>query len=160
MSSPRFAPAPRALSRAAVLSLALLAAACGDDSDVGKTYPVSGKVLLNGEPLVAKTTTILLKPDTAKGNTTSFEPAASVDSSGNYTVFTKKKRGAPPGWYKVIVTATATESPAPASKRPLKQRPLPESLVPGKYAQAATTPLQIEVVESPAAGAYDLVLTK
>src|SRR5262245_32767411 len=160
MASPRSVPTPRSPIRAALLLFVLLVIGCSDGSGVGKTYPVSGKVIVSGEPLVAKTATVLLKPNAAKGNTTPFEPAASVDSSGTYTVLTKKKRGAPPGWYKVIVTATATESTPPTSKGPLNKRPLPQSLVPGKYAQATTTPLEIEVVESPAAGAYDLTLTK
>jgi hypothetical protein len=148
-----------ALLPAAALLLALPASGC-NDGGVGKTYPVSGKVLLDGQPLVAKSATVLFKPDASKGNTSPFEPVASVDSGGNYTLYTRKQRGAPPGWYKVLVTATAEESAAPDSKKPLKKRPLPQSLVPGKYAQATTTPLQIEVVESPAAGAYDLTLTK
>src|SRR5262245_59045081 len=155
---------PRLSKRAAVLPLALvlllipLAPGCGDDG-VGKTYPVAGSVTIDGEPLVSKTAVVLFKPDAAKGNTTPHEPAASLDSSGNYTLYTKKQRGAPAGWYKVVVTATETESPPPA-KGPVTKRPLPRSLVPGKYGQATTTPLEIEVVSTPASGAYDLKLTK
>src|SRR5262249_53600865 len=137
----------------ALLLLALVASGCGNN-EVGKTYPVRGTVTIDGEPLVSKTAVVLFKPDAAKGNTTPFEPAASVDSSGGYVIQTRKQRGAPPGWYKVIVTATETESPPP-SKGPVNKRPLPRSLVPGKYGQATTTPLDVEVVESPTAGAYD-----
>src|SRR5262245_38555371 len=88
MSSLRSVPGLGSSFRLGLLLVVLLAVGCGDDSGVGKTYPVSGKVTLNGEPLIAKTATVLFKPDVAKGNTTTFEPAASVDSSGNYTVFT------------------------------------------------------------------------
>jgi hypothetical protein len=155
---------PRILSRVApllpalVLPLALLASGCGDGG-VGKTYRVNGKVTLNGELLVSKTAVVLFKPDTAKGNTTSFDPAGSLDSSGNYTLYTKTQRGAPPGWYKVIVTATESASP-PVSKQPRRERPLPISLIPAKYGLAKSTPLNIEVVESPASSAYDLILSK
>ena len=158
MSLRNLSRAVRSLLAAALL-LALAASGCGD-AGVGKTYRVSGKVTLEGQPLVAKTATVVFKPNAAKGNTSPFEPAASVDSSGDYTLYTKTQRGAPPGWYKVIVTATGTESAPPASKKPLRERPLPQSLVPGKYGQDKTTPLEIEVVEGPAPGAYDLTLTK
>lgn len=155
----RASPRAPALLAVLVLPLALAAPGCGGDEGVGKTYPVRGQVTLDGQPLDSRTAVVLLKADAAKGNTTPFEPAASVDSSGSYTVYTKKQRGAPPGWYKVIVTATETESPQP-TKGGLSKRPLPRSLVPGKYGQAKTTPLSIEVVESAAAGSYDLKIEK
>src|SRR5262245_27234201 len=85
--------------------LALLAAGCAD-SGVGKTYPVRGKVTIDGVPLTAPNTVILFKPDTAKGNNSPFEPTGTVDGEGNYTLRTKGKKGAPPGWYRVAVTAT------------------------------------------------------
>src|SRR5262245_21888782 len=106
----------------AAFLLGLLSAGCGD-SEVGKTYPVHGKVTLNGQPLVAKSAIVTFKPIAAKSNTTPFEPAASVDSSGNYTLYTKTRRGAPPGWYKVIVTAIDAESSPASAKGPLKRRP-------------------------------------
>lgn len=143
---------------AAVLT-ALAVPGCGDDG-VGRTYAVRGKVTLDGAPLVAKTATVLFKPDADRGNTTPYEPVGTVDSTGTYSLYTKSRRGAPPGWYKVIVTATTSESAPPAPGKPLHQRPVPQSLVPGRYAQAKTTPLQVEVVESPAEGAYDLKLAK
>ena len=151
---------PRATSlviSAAVL-LGLLAAGCGD-AGVGKTYAVSGKVTLDGQPLVAKSAIVSFKPIAAKGNTTPFEPAANVDSSGNYILYTNTQRGAPPGWYKVIVTAIEPALPAANPNKPLTQRPAPKSLVPAKYGQERTTPLEIEVVESPSEGTYDLKLT-
>src|SRR5262245_45987082 len=154
----------RKLSRAAALLaaallLALPASGCGGDDGVGKTSPVRGKVTLDGEPLVSKPATVGFKPDASKGNTTTFEPAASVDSSGNYTLLTKKRSGAPAGWYKVVVTATGMASEPPDPKQPVTKRPVPKSLVPGKYGQASTTPLLVEVVASPGDGAYDLKLS-
>src|SRR4051812_344013 len=129
---------PRHLFRASrlvtpVLFLALPAFGCGDGG-VGKTHPVSGKVTVNGQPLVVKSAVVLFKPNAAKGNTSSFEPTGTVDSSGNYTLYTKTKRGAPPGWYKVLVTAVADPTP-PTGKGALTKRPVPKSLVPAKYGQ-------------------------
>jgi hypothetical protein len=142
---------------ATALVLTLLAPGCGDSSGVGKTLPVRGKITLNNEPLVAESTVVLFKPDAARGNSSPFEPAGSVDAEGNYTLVTKGRSGAPPGWYKVIVTAA--EAPKGDPKGPRRQRPLPRSLVPARYGQAKTTDLAIEVVENPADGAYDLKLT-
>ena len=142
---------------AAALVAICLAAGCGDTSGVGKTFPVSGKLTLDDKPLTAASTIVLFKPDGAKGNTTPFEPTGTVDGEGNYRLFTKGQRGAPPGWYKVVVTAT--EYRPEEVKGPRRHHPTPKSLVPGKYGQAATTPVVVEVVENPGPGAYDVKLT-
>ena len=79
-------------------------------------------------------------------------------ASGKYTLVTNGRKGAPPGWYKVAVTATA---PAELdTKRGPSHHPVPKSLLPAKYGQAKTTDLLIEVVEHPAPGAYDLKLSR
>jgi hypothetical protein len=131
---------------------------CGDKSGVGLTYPVRGKVTLNGQPLSVESAIVLFKPDTSKGNTSPFEPTGVVDKDGNYAVKTQGKRGAPPGWYRVIVTAT--DSIAEPAKDPKKGHPHPRSLVPAKYGLAKTTDLFVEVVEDPLPGAFDLKLKK
>jgi hypothetical protein len=136
-----------------LLGLALVVG-CSDDG-IGVTHPVSGTVSVGNSPLAAQSATVMLKPNVAKGNTTKFEPAGSVDSSGKYVVYTQTRRGAPPGWYKVMVAATGD---APAGKVSSKSRPIPKSVVSPKYGQVGTTPLEVEVVASPAAGAYDLKL--
>jgi hypothetical protein len=137
---------------------ALSAAGCGDASGVGTTYPVSGRITLNGEPLVAGNAMILFKPDAHRGNLSPFEPAGIPDAEGHYRLSTKGKSGAPPGWYKVIVTASTVE--VGAAKDARHGHPHPKSLVPAKYGQAATTELSVEVVESAAPGAYDLKLAR
>jgi hypothetical protein len=131
---------------------------CADDSGVGKTYPVQGRIAVSGEPLTAESTTVLFKPDASKGNTHPFEPAGTVDDDGNYTLLTKNKNGAPLGWYKVVVTALASEPVHPKGLH--HSRPVAQSLLPPKYGQAKTTDLIVEVVEHPAPGAYDLKLRK
>jgi hypothetical protein len=158
---PRFRSAPLwplSLPATAALLWGLMASGCGDASGVGKTYPVNGNVSIDGEPLVAKTTVVLFKPDLARANVSPFEPSGTVDATGRYALFTKGKKGAPPGWYKVIVTANAPETTAPTGKR--LHHPHPKSLLPAKYGLAKTTDLAVEVVESPAPGTYDLKLTR
>jgi hypothetical protein len=139
------------------LLLLSLTAGCDSGADVGRTFPVRGKVTLDGKPLTAASTVILFKPDATKGNTSPFEPAGTVDAEGNYTVSTKRRTGAPPGPYKVIVTAADLR--AGEAKASPRHHPTPKSLLPAKYGVAATSPLAIEVVEVPAAEGYDLKLT-
>jgi hypothetical protein len=144
-----------------LLPLALLygclASGCGDDSGIGPTFPVAGKVTINNAPLTAKSTIVLFKPDASRGNTSPFEPAGTVDADGSYSLKTKGKNGAPPGWYKVVVTARE-ESPPVHPQNP-RHRPATKSLVPAKYGLEKTSDLSIEVVENPGLGAYDLKLT-
>ena len=142
---------------AAVL-VAMPAWGCGDGSGVGRTVPVSGKVMLNGDPVTARTALVLFKPDGSRGNTSPFEPAGTVDAEGHYTLTTQGKNGAPPGWYQVIVTARE-EAPPAHPKTPQQHRPVVRSLLPAKYGQANTSGLSIEVVENPEPGAYDLKLS-
>ena len=155
-------PAPTARGLPALLVgllAAALASGCGDASGVGPTFPVAGKVTFNNPPWTAKSTVILCKPDAARGNASRFEPTGSVDAEGNYTLTTRGKNGAPPGWYKVVVTARE-EAAAVHPKGPQRRRPVSGSLLPAKYGQAQTTDLAIEVVERPAPGAYDLKLSR
>jgi hypothetical protein len=135
-----------------------LASGCGDDSGVGRTFPVSGKITFNNEPLTAKTTRVWFKPDASKGNTSLFEPVGTVDAAGNYKLTTQGKNGAPPGWYQVVVTAWE-DAPPVHPKGPRQHRPVAKSLLPSKYGQPQTSGLVIEVVEKPAPGAYDLKLS-
>jgi hypothetical protein len=147
----------RAATAPGLFLLVCLTSGCGDGSRVGPTFPVSGKITFLNDPLPAKNTIVLLKPDASRGNSSPFEPTGTVDGSGTYTVRTEGKTGAPPGWYKVVVTAR-DDAPVAHSKTP-NHRPVSRSLVPAKYGQEKTTDLVIEVVENPPPGAYDLKLT-
>jgi hypothetical protein len=147
----------RLLTLLGVALMPLLAAGCGPS---GVTlYPVTGKITFDDEPFVRQTTTVVLKsvaakPDEAEAE---LEPVGKIDFSGNYEVFTGARKGAPPGRYKVVVTA---HDEAVDLKKARSKRPVPNSLLPFKYASAETTDLEIEVVPRPAAGAYDLKLKR
>lgn len=140
-------------------TLGCLALGCGDTSGVGPTFPVSGKVTLNNEPVTAKTTIVLFKPDASKGNSSLYEPTGTVDAEGNYKLTTKGKNGAPPGWYKVVVTAREEAAPVHLNG-PKQHRPVSKSLLPAKYGRPDTAGLSIQVVENAPPGAYDLKLSK
>jgi len=141
-------------------TLVLTLAATGCDDEVGKRYPVSGRVLLNGVPLQGKVGSVLFKPDAAKGNTSTFEAVGEIDAEGNYTLFTKGKKGAPRGWYKVVIAAGEPGQMNAANRTAGKPRNAPPPVISPRYAQEATSGLTVEVVADPAADAYDLQLTK
>jgi hypothetical protein len=138
-----------------------LALAAGCDGGVGTCYPVSGRVLVNGQPLRGKTGSVVLKPDATKGNGGTLEPLGKFDAEGNYQLFTKGKRGAPLGWYKVVVTAGAGQEASMANRAarggPASAVPLPFD---PRYVQATTTTLSVEVVTAPDDYAYDLKLLR
>lgn len=117
-----------------------------------KTLPVSGKVVLQGQPL--STGRVWFAPDESKGNKSTHHARGEIDAEGRYVLYTEEVEGAPPGWYKVAVSATAATDAKPGTWSP------PVSLIPEKYAMPISSGLAVEVVETPAAGAYDLKLTK
>jgi hypothetical protein len=84
-----------------------------------RTVPVSGRLLLKGEPLADVDATVMFRPDASKGNTLNLDFAGTVDEEGNYTLhYGNGYSGAAPGWYKVAVVAMEPLHP----KRP----PTPE----------------------------------
>ena len=133
-----------------VFVISALLLGCGNQ----QFCPVAGKVIQNGEPLNPRVGYVLFKPDIQKENNTMLEPSGTIDTNGSYEIYTEQQSGAPPGWYKVIVTASG-ESVKPSPDQS-STRPLSKSLLSAKYGQEKTTPLSIDVVASPSAGAYDL----
>jgi hypothetical protein len=141
----------RRMSSPGVLALVtccgLLPTGCGDAGP--RRVPVFGTVTLNGQPL--EVGGISFMPDTARNPALKDIPSAKIEK-GSYTLYTAGNPGAPAGWYKVIFVANAPADP----KAPYAP---PKSLINRKYATAETTDLSVEVVPSPAAGAYDFKLT-
>jgi hypothetical protein len=125
-------------------ALLLLLSGCGGGGSPGTLYPVSGRVTVDGVPLPEAQ--LLFMAHAEKGNKTAELPLGQV-KDGNYSVMTWGKPGAPPGWYKVRVKTSYPGSP---------EKP---AALPARYFDAKTSPLAIEVVATPAPGAYDLKLT-
>ncbi len=113
-----------------LMLIAALLSGC-NQSKGERLLPVNGSVLIDGQPPQSKTGYIMLKADVSKGNNTSLVPAGVIDVDGHYELFTGQRRGAPPGWYKVIVTATT----APPNRIPAQSttRPVAKSLLPPQY---------------------------
>ena len=128
--------------------LVLSVAGCGEPDPVGRTFPVKGKVTVNGEAL--KRGSVAYLPDESKGNTSKFSPSGDIGEDGTYELKTRNKPGAPPGAYKVIVVSrTDVDSTKPTAYK---------NLVPPIYSAKDKTPLEREVKEGAPAGAYDLDL--
>lgn len=134
-----------------VLSWSALLVGCAKD-DL-KLCPVSGRVLLAGQPLTTVAQgSVSFRGDPLKGNESLHQPTGVIDAEGKFELITVGKKGAPPGWYKVVVCAYANK---------LEEGPVtPRLLLDDKYYDVKKTDLSVEVVPHPAPGAYDLNVTK
>ena len=134
---------------ASLLSGVLFLAAGCSTPESEKLLPVSGRVTVKGTPV--PTGNVTFYPDKSKGNKTPHQPMGVLDAVGNYEVFVPSARkGAPAGWYKVVVYAV--DDPQPGKPN--------QYLVNKAYADVKTTTLTIEVTDNPEPGRYDLKLTR
>jgi hypothetical protein len=133
-----------------VLSMPL--AGCGQGPEGGeKLLPVAGKVTMGDKPLT--TGAVTFHPDAAKGNSTPHIPVGFLDAQGNYKLKSATKDGAPPGWYKVTISAHEPVD----EKNPYAP---PKHIIDPKFGSEQTSGLAVQVVENPAPGAYDFNVTK
>jgi len=137
----RFPPPLRLALVLGVLVLSL--PGCGSSV---KVSPVRGKVTADGAPVTSGQVSYIPTSADQKGGMS----AGQITSSGEYTIYTAGKEGAPLGTYKVTVTASMV---------PGGGKSMPTTPYSNKYSTAATTPLTIEVVANPEPGKYDLKLT-
>jgi hypothetical protein len=136
--------ARRTARMAVLVAAALGVAGCGGGGP--KLVPVRGKVTLpSGTPV--HNGSVTLYPDTAKGNKSKELPIGAIDEQGNFTVTTGAREGAPPGWYKVAISAAEQIDP----KNPY----FTDWLIHERYINPETSKLTAEVVENPAPGRYD-----
>jgi hypothetical protein len=143
----------RWLTGLCAVTLLAVVAGCGADNG-DRLLPVAGKVALGDRPLTIGV--VSFRPDASKGNQSMHHPHGEINAEGRYELTTQGKKGAPPGWYKVLVFAdgNTTDNNPPAHPLP------PNWLMNVKYTAESTTDLFIEVVETPSAGAYDLTVSK
>jgi hypothetical protein len=123
-----------------------LSAGCSDPSTVA-TVPVSGKVTVDGRPIASGQVSFTAADDKVGAGLCT----GSIGADSAYKISSDGKPGAQPGKYKVTVTPSMV--PPAGGVRP----PLPYN---ASYSNPQLTPLVIEVVSNPAAGAYDLKLKK
>jgi hypothetical protein len=144
------------------LAMALLPS-CGDDSGLGKRYPVSGAVTYKGEPL--ESGQISFVPATP-GETT--REATGTIENGSYTLTTATDGdGALPGEYKVRIVAKAIDDTT--IKKTIAQKgggarqqdvgkafAKGKNLVPAKYQLTETSGLTAKVEEKSNTVDFDL----
>jgi hypothetical protein len=150
---PRLPRIDRLRLTASLAACALLAWGCGQSGP--KLAPVSGKVTLDGKPLPGGT--VSFYADATKGNQSKDIPTGKI-KEGSYELLTEGRKGAPPGAYKVVVFADQYSTDAPPL--PIGTAEQPRSIINTRYNRPDRTPLAVEVVDKPAAGAYDLKLTR
>jgi hypothetical protein len=92
-------------------------------------------------------------PDAAKGNKDGNVYVSQIDEQGQYKLFGGGKEGAPAGWYKVTVNASAPP-------KPNQPYAVTQPLVDEKFTKVDFTPLAVEVKPDAPPGAYDLKVTK
>jgi hypothetical protein len=120
---------------------------CGGGPALPPLHPVEGKVTVDDVPLSSGQVSFM-PMTTAEGK--SVPPSSgTIDSSGNYKIFTGGKAGAPAGKYKIAISPAMV--PMEGAKGPPKT-PFNE-----KYRELSKTPLQVDV---PKTDGYDLKLTK
>ena len=146
-------------ARATLLAVVLIPSAflvgwlaLGGSDGIDTRYPVEGNVLVNGKPLQGMAGLVMFVPDQSKGNHTPVNAVGEIDRQGRYALSTRGKPGAPKGWYKVAVNPV----PPGTGDRDAVRRPA----IHPRYASEATSPVQVEVVAEPSAGAYELKTTK
>lgn len=132
----------------------LIGAACGCAAEGDDFVPVAGNVTLDSKTLTLGS--VAFHPDSSKGNNSMHIPIGEINKEGKFELVTIGRKGAPIGWYKVLVYADANTPTDPNASRP----PTPKWMMNEKYTEKSTTPLSVEVVEKPAPGAYDLNVTK
>jgi hypothetical protein len=146
-----------AARRFLVVVALILAGGCRSDPyGVGMCVPVRGQVLVNGQPLHLPPGAfgrVWFYPDTTRGNTCPQVPCADLDEEGRFELAVRGQKGAPPGWYRVMVVATEQADP----HHPTRKR---KSFVHPRYASVDTSGLTVQVVAAPTAEAYNLQLTK
>jgi hypothetical protein len=119
-----------------------------------KLVPVSGTVTgPDGKPLTG--VGVIFSPDESKGNSRHVAAWSRLNGQGQYNLATMSVKGsdpngpgAPLGWFKVTLLDNLPG-----------MSPLPKS-IDHKYTDEKKTPLEVEVVENPAPGAYDFKITK
>jgi hypothetical protein len=127
---------------------------CGDAGE--KLVPVTGKVTLNGQPWTIGSVGFF--PHGARGNSKEIAAVGVIAKDGSYELSISGKSGAPLGWYKVVIWAPEDGNVAgnpwgmDGKLKPMRW------LVNPRYTNKDTTNLEVEVVDRPSPGQYDLDL--
>lgn len=143
----------------------VLGGACNRGTNKPKTYPVTGTVTLNGQPVAGATVNFTPKERAAPGQSGPQAASAVTDEQGKYQIGTfAKGDGALPGEYLVSVTKYEGGGPTGGSSSeeeyrppvPGEEPPVPKNVLPQQYANPNTSGLSIKVEAK--ANTYDITL--
>ena len=107
-------------------------------------------MFLDGNPVQTSETLtgyVVLHADAARGNTIGEDVKGDIGPDGKFTVYTRDKKGAAPGWYFVTVELARTNPKDPYDYK---------AVIDEKYLDRKKSGLAFEVVPSPEAGRYDI----
>jgi hypothetical protein len=121
-------------------------------TDGERLTEVRGKVFIGEEPASKGMGFVKFHPDAKQGNNSLEEPIGSIQPDGTYVLETRGKGGAAKGWYKVGVNLAEVVDP----KNPYFTKWLMPD--PDKYSNWNKSGINIEVVDQPAEGQYDIKL--
>lgn len=119
-------------------------------------YPVSGKVLVDGEPLTQGF--VVFHPDDDRSIAGADLPRGEVNKEGIYSLRSGDRVGAPPGKYRVVIVAQDMNSRAPDARSAV--HPEPKPLINRLYFDAEKTPLRAEVTPKASPGEYDQMVSR
>ncbi|MEM7313743.1 MAG: hypothetical protein AAF497_11390, partial [Planctomycetota bacterium] len=115
--------------------LSLLFVGCGEDRL--EVFPVTGSVVINGQPAVRAKLSFFGQDEVHQSEIAPF-PSATTDDQGNFVVTSYEPGdGAPAGNYKVTVTCRESNDLDPEAR---EQAP---NMVPARYADPEQTPLTV-----------------
>jgi hypothetical protein len=128
-------------------SVATLAGAgCGTDAP--RLVPFAGTVAVGEQPVPAGS--LQLRADVVHGNRSLEVPVSLIGPDGRFEVETGGKKGAPPGWWKVVVLADNFQvvDPPPSPVWPLfpEGHEPPKPLVHPRYLNPGTSDVSVEIV--------------
>jgi hypothetical protein len=136
-------------SAAVLLALIALTTGCSGGPQL---VTVEGTVYLDGVPVqTGETVTgyVVFHADPARGNSNMEDVKGDIRPDGRYTIYTRDKKGASPGWYFVTVDLARTNPKDPYDYK---------AMVSETYLDKRKSGLEFEVVNNPEPGRYDIRL--
>lgn len=153
------------LAGAAVAAI-VLGGACNRGTTKPKTYPVTGTVTMNGQPVAGATVTFTPKEPAGPGQAGPQAASAVTDDQGRYQIGTfAKGDGALPGEYLVSVTKYEGGGPTGGGSGseeeyrppvPGEEVPVPKNVLPAQYANPNSSGLSFKVEAK--SNTYDITL--
>jgi len=139
--------------------LAITFIACDRSKAFPTLYPVTGIVMVEDVPVTAGV--VSFRPDASRGNRTMHQPTGMINHDGSFELLTAGRKGAPTGWYRVLIIADNFQEADPPRTEIWPKVPddyKPKTLVNSRYLYFNETDVLVEVQENPRPDQYVLRL--